>query len=77
MVRALRWAALVAILAFPVIAYLGRRVPSNECVGRVGACDILWTRPSWAIPAEIIALSLAALLLVIAAVLSRPSHEDV
>ena len=77
MARTLRWVALFALLAIPVIGYLGRRTTSDTCIGRVwGDCDILYTSPGWAKPAEFVALGTAVLLLIIAAVVKRSPDDD-
>jgi hypothetical protein len=76
MVRVLRWTALVALLVIPVVGYLGRRTPTNHCVGTVGSCDILYTSPAWAKPVEVVALGTAVLLFIIAAAVKRSVDDD-
>ena len=77
MARTLRWVALLALLAIPVIGYLGRRTTSDTCVGRVwGDCDIVYTSPGWAKPVEFVALGTAVLLLIIAAVVKRSPDDE-
>jgi hypothetical protein len=75
-VRALRWAALFAILAIPVIAVLGRPV-AYTCIGTVRSCEpLIATAPTWTKPAEFVALAVAILLLLLAAIAKRRLDDD-
>jgi hypothetical protein len=77
LVRALRWAALVAILAIPVLAYLGRPL-AYTCRGTVDACEpLIQSSPGWTRPAEFAALAIGILLLLLAAVAKPRLDEDV
>jgi len=71
MVRALRWLGIVALLAAPVVAWLGRPV-QRGCEPPVhGPCDVYYVSASWDMPATIALIALGIGLLVVAWLVER------
>jgi hypothetical protein len=76
MVKALRWAALLAFLSLPVILFLGRPVDEG-CPPPVDQiCDPNHVSPTWVGPVLLTALGIAVLLLLLAAVANHRPEED-
>jgi hypothetical protein len=79
MVRNLRWAALIAILALPLILYLGRKPEYRGCEPKPGGvpsvCNPLPVSPIWVAPVFYTVLGIAILLLVLAIVVNNRPNE--
>jgi hypothetical protein len=77
MVKALRWAALVAFLSLPVILFLGRPVRHTCPEPVTGPCDPLPPGPpAWTHTSFLAALWLAVMLLLLASVANYRASED-
>ena len=77
MVRALRWLGIVALVAAPLVAWLGR--PSQRgCEPPVhSACDPYYVSASWEVPATVALIAFGIGLLVVAWLVERtPADAD-
>ncbi len=78
MVRTVRWLGIIALVAAPVAAWLGRPMQRgcDEIFARHGPCDPYYVSASWEIP---LTLSIAALgigFLIVAWLVERNQIED-
>jgi hypothetical protein len=72
---ALRWIGLLAFLAIPVIAFLGRSGHTG-CEHPTGPCDPIPVVHPWQTPLALLALSLGVLALLVAALADRSREGD-
>jgi hypothetical protein len=74
MVKALRWAALMAFLSLPVILFLGRPV-THRCPEPRIPCDLPVDPPAWTSTLFLAVLWLAVMLLLLASVANSRASE--
>jgi len=78
MVRVLRWLGIIALIAAPVAAWLGRPA-QRGCESSFALhhpCDPYWVSASWEVPATLMLIALGIGLLIVAWLVERAQSED-
>jgi hypothetical protein len=76
MVRGLRWLGIVALVAAPVVAWLGRP-KKYGCEPPIhGPCDPLWLSATWEMPATVTLVVVGVALLLIAWFAARQQRSE-